>query len=260
MLNTVNAKSKLMSEIDYEEKNLVKTKKGTLPILLTCPHNGTKIPPGVLPRTGKNLPDGCSQSQFVTEPDENTFDITNGIAKTIFALTSQYPSIVIFNGLREYIDVNREKKCGCEVPEAEMYFDEYHSAIEQFIQEIKTNNTCKGLVLLFDIHGKDNNTSDISVGTRNEKTIRPMKKLNPGWAWDYKFGLIHNLIEKGYKIHPAAPCQKDDPAFRGGYTVKRHGGWQFEIAKSKRDPGTAQVNLIKDLASIIRIFYRHNCF
>lgn len=249
-----------MSEIVYEEKNLVKTLKGSLPILLTCPHNGTEIPPGVPPRNGRNLPEGCSQLQFITEPDEHTFDITDALANKIHILTTKYPYVVIFNGLRAHIDVNREKECGYEVPGAEMYFEEYHSAIDRFIQEIKTNNTCKGLVLLFDIHGKDDNTSDISIGTRNERTIRPMKKLNPGWAWDYKFGLIHKLIKKGYKVHPAAPCQKDDPNFRGGYTVKRHGGWQFEIAKSKRDPGTGQVNLINDVATIIKIFHRHNCF
>jgi hypothetical protein len=77
-----------------------------------------------------------------------------------------------------------------------MYFDAYHSAISQFAQEISSNNTCHGLVFLFDIHGKDNNTADISIGTLNESTIQPIVKFNPGWAWDYKFGLISLLIKK----------------------------------------------------------------
>jgi hypothetical protein len=64
-----------------------------------------------------------------------------------------------------------------------LYFDEYHSTISQFAEEIRTNDTCKGLVLLFDIHGKDNNASDISIGTRNKSTIQPMVRLNPGWGW-----------------------------------------------------------------------------
>jgi len=53
--------------------------------------------------------------------------------------------------------VNREKKCGCEVSQAEMFYDAYHSAIDHFIQEIHTTNKCgNGLVFLFDIHGKNN--------------------------------------------------------------------------------------------------------
>ena len=103
-----------MSEIVYEEKNLVKTLRGSLPILLTCPHNGTQIPSGVPPRNGRNLPEGCPQ--FVTEPDEHTFDITDRLAKEIHTRIHEYPYVVMFNGLRAHIDVNREKECGYEVP------------------------------------------------------------------------------------------------------------------------------------------------
>jgi N-formylglutamate amidohydrolase len=77
-----------MPEIDYEEKNLVKTKRGTLPILLTCPHNGSQIPPGVPPRNGSSLPEGCPQSQFKIKPDKHTSRITDRIAEEIFALTN----------------------------------------------------------------------------------------------------------------------------------------------------------------------------
>jgi hypothetical protein len=33
-----------------------------------------------------------------------------------------------------------------------------------------------------------------------------MVKFNPGWGWDYKFGLLELLIKRGYSITPAAPC------------------------------------------------------
>ena len=51
----------LMSEIEYEEKNLVKTKNGTLPVLLTYHHNSTKQPYVILERSDTNLPDGCAK-------------------------------------------------------------------------------------------------------------------------------------------------------------------------------------------------------
>ena len=123
--------------------------------------------------------------------------ITNGLAQQIRKLTNGDPYRVDFLGDRLCIDVNREKNCGCEVPQAEIYFEDYHSAISQFAQEIRTSNRCGNrLVFLFDIHGKGDNTTDISVGTRNESTIEPLVKFNPGWGWDYKFGLLELLIKK----------------------------------------------------------------
>ena len=59
-----------------------------------------------------------------------------------------------------------------------------------------------------------------------------MVKFNPGWGWDYKFGLLELLIKRGYSITPGTPCAEDDIRFPGGYTVRTHGGWQFEISFS----------------------------
>ena len=83
-----------MSEIEYEEKNLVKTKNGTLPVLLTYPHNGTKQPNGILERSDTNLPDGCAKPQFKIDPDEHTSQITDGVAKRIFVLANERSYIV----------------------------------------------------------------------------------------------------------------------------------------------------------------------
>jgi hypothetical protein len=87
----------ILSEIEYEEKNLVKTKNGTLPVLLTYPHNGTKEPNGILERSDTNLPNGCAKSQFKIDPDEHTSHITDGVAKRILVLTNEWPYIVKFN-------------------------------------------------------------------------------------------------------------------------------------------------------------------
>ena len=140
------------------------------------------------------------------------------------------------------------------MPQAEIHFEDYHSAISQFAQEIRTNNRCGNrLVFLFDIHGKGDNTTDISVGTRNESTIEPMVKFNPGWGWDYKFGLLELLIKRGYSITPGAPCAEDDIRFPGGYTVRRHGGWQFEISLSIRDSPSKRERLVKNLGNYFYI-------
>jgi N-formylglutamate amidohydrolase len=98
-----------MPEIEFIVKNLVSTKAGTLPILLTCPHDGTEHPVGVEERQCSKLPPDCSASQFNKDPDLFTSDITIGVAERIFAITNEWPYVVMFNSHRKYIDANREK-------------------------------------------------------------------------------------------------------------------------------------------------------
>jgi hypothetical protein len=113
-----------MSGTEFKVKNMVKTYKGSIPVLLTCGHGGTKQVHGVPPRNGSNIPDICKR-QFKTDSDLRTLAITNGLAQQLRKLTKEDPYRVEFLGDRLYIDVNREKKCGCEVPQAEMYFETY---------------------------------------------------------------------------------------------------------------------------------------
>ena len=91
-----------MPEIEFTVKNLVGTKAGTLPILLTCPHDGTEHPIGVDERQRSNLRPECPVSQFNKDPDLFTSDITIGVAERIFASTSEWPYVVMFNSHRKY--------------------------------------------------------------------------------------------------------------------------------------------------------------
>jgi hypothetical protein len=49
--------------VTYEEDHLVKRHRGTMPVILTCPHGGDQSPPGVKARTKEATPDEC---QFTT--------------------------------------------------------------------------------------------------------------------------------------------------------------------------------------------------
>ena len=57
-----------MSEIEFTVKNLVSTKAGTLPILLTCPHDGTEHPIGVDERQRSNLRPDCQYPSLTKIP------------------------------------------------------------------------------------------------------------------------------------------------------------------------------------------------
>jgi hypothetical protein len=53
-----------------------------------------------------------------------------------------------------------------------------------------------------------------------------MVKFNPGWGWDYKFGLISLLIKKGYTMSPGSPCQEDDGVL---WRIHCKGTWRMAI-------------------------------
>ena len=57
-----------MSELEFKGQNMVRTYKGTIPILLTCGHGGTKQVPGVPQRTGSDIAETCKR-QFETDTD-----------------------------------------------------------------------------------------------------------------------------------------------------------------------------------------------
>ena len=88
-----------MSEIEFKVQNMVRTHKGTIPILLTCGHGGTKEIPGVPPRNGSDISDICKR-QFETDTDLRTLPITNGLAQQIRKLTNGDPYTVEFLGDR----------------------------------------------------------------------------------------------------------------------------------------------------------------
>ena len=71
-------------------QNMVRTHKGTIPILLTYGHGGTKEIPGVPPRNGSDISDICKR-QFETDTDLRTLPVTNGLAQQIRKLTNGDP-------------------------------------------------------------------------------------------------------------------------------------------------------------------------
>ena len=96
-----------MGTITYEETNLVSRHRGTMPVILTCPHGGDKQPPGVPnPRTGAGLPSDC---RFETNTDRFTRTITRGVAQVLFDVFGEAPYVVIANFDRAFIDANRRQ-------------------------------------------------------------------------------------------------------------------------------------------------------
>jgi N-formylglutamate amidohydrolase len=207
-----------MRQIEYSKTCLVSRHGGTLPVLLTCPHGGDEVPPGVPERTRANSPRDCPP--FEDDRDLRTREVTTGIAQRLLELTGEAPSVVIAEYDREYIDANRSAECAFEpVPEsnARRFYDEYHNTIRQFIDNIRAENG--GLGLLFDIHGTggiDETPADLYLGTVKGETVERLLRADPR-AMERPRSLGGFLKAAGYTV-VAEACD-----LIGGHTVRTYG-------------------------------------
>ena len=116
-LPNVNSASK--AQLVYGTNNLVSSSRGTLPVILTSPHNGNQQPAGVNQRT-----DSAHCTNFTILPDSYTRIITVEVAQSIFNNLGKAPYVVIAEFGRKYIEANREPACAYESPNAGIYYNE----------------------------------------------------------------------------------------------------------------------------------------
>jgi N-formylglutamate amidohydrolase len=248
-----------MWTIEYQSNLLVGRHRGTLPVLLTSPHDGTKKPTGVPERNGQGVPEDCDVALL---GDTNTRAIATGVAQRLLDLFGEAPYVVFAEFRRRYIDANRPPECAYEVPDAKQHYDEYHGTIRSFVDEIRAENG--GLGLLFDIHGTDNTPEHIFLGTGRdaattpdrECTIARLLRVDPD-AMSRRRGLRSLLTAAGYAISPPRPGDRE--ILPGGFTVRTYGSshadgldaFQFEIASEVRSDPTRRADLIEHLAHAI---------
>lgn len=254
-----------MWQINYQVKNLVSSHRGTLPVILTCPHEGDSQPPGVPPRTGQGLPAGCN---FETDHDLKTRTITTGVAQRVLDICGEAPYVVMADFKRDYIDANRPNStrtpnCAYEVPAAKPFYDEYHRTIRSFITEIRAENG--GLGLLFDVHGTvgiPGALADVYLGTDDGKTIKRLLQVDPQ-AMGRRRSLHSLLTAASYAVLPTPPGLSVPSKLNGGHTVKTYGSShadgldaiQLEIDDRLRKDetgGTVRAQFIEHLAYAIR--------
>lgn len=234
-----------MWTITYSRARFVSRHQGTLPAILTCPHDGTEDP-GVPERTGSVA--GCPAISMPR--DLRTREISEGVAQLLLDLCGEAPYVVIADFHRKYIDANREPKCAFEDARAKEFYDEYHIAIRSFVSEIRAENG--GLGLLFDIHGTDNVPDTIFLGTGgNDNTVARLSTVDPR-AMSRRRSLPTSLAEAGYKIS----LQKEGDPLAGGFTARHYGSAhpdgvdaiQIEIGSRLRTDGLEREVLTEVLA------------
>jgi len=235
-----------MWSIPYSTSKFVNRHRGTLPVILTCPHDGNQDP-GVPERTGSAS--GCAP--FNKRRDLHTRQITEGVAQAVLDAAGEPPYVVIAEFHRRYIDANRSPDCAYEVPQAKPYYDEYHTTIRNFVREIRAENG--GLGLLFDIHGTDDAPSGIFLGTGDGSTIARLLQVDAQAMWRRR-SLRTFLEAAGYTVSPQKPNVPE--TLPGGFTVRTYGSSnadgvdaiQVEIGSRLRADGLEREVLTEVLA------------
>lgn len=259
-----------MSINTYSDTRLVKRHRGTMPIILTCPHDGTESPPNVRERTAAATPASC---QFNTGRDRETALITESVAQKILDLTGLSPYVVIARFHRRFIDANRSSDCAFIDSDARPFYNEFHDRISGFINQVLLQNSNQGF--LFDIHGftegVDDN-ADIALGTANGATLRPdfdrarifMQHGLHGLLGSVRRPTIPNPIVPvpvmfQYRVSPVDAAATEIGRLNGGFTVRNNPALnciQVEIANTIRNDVQKRNFLIEDLAFALINFVR----
>ena len=258
-----------MRKIIYDNAGdaLAKRHRGTMPIILTCSHGGTKRPAGLSERRPEDTPVTCTGGNaFATGRDNFTAEITEAVAQKIFDLTGLSPYVVIATFRRRYIDANRPPECAFTTPTAQPFYDEYHDHIIEFVTEILAQNQNRGF--LFDIHGTARDDFDLYLGTRNGATLvngitRADLFLQHGLQGLLTLaGTPHDIPLNRYNVSPPNAATNDFGPLSGGFTVEHYSATnqinciQIEIRDVIRDDEELRDRFKDDLALALINFVR----
>lgn len=260
-----------MQIVVYSESRLVKRNRGTVPILLTCPHDGSEAPAKVRERTASDTPARC---QFKTGRDSGAAAITEGIAQKILEITGLSPYVVIAKFHRKFIDANRNQDCAFIDPDALKFYDEYHKWINFYIRNLTEQNN--GLGFLFDVHGVgeiDGDPADVYFGTANGDTFLPSFDrdaffMNHGlhgylkWT-NQTIGGDNEIFS--WRVSPADSSTPETSEVNGGFTVRHYSSKincvQIELNSEMRLNTEKRRIAIEDLAfGMINFVRRHAPF
>ena len=248
---------------------LVVVERGTLPIILTAPHGGREVIPGVAPRDIKRAgmaEDSRKWGGAVTSVDGNTDVLALRMAAEIRRLTGQAPYLVVAKFHRKYIDANRPAELAFDSPAALPYYDLYHRSIREFIDEVLRTHSAG---LLIDVHGQNKDPGVLMRGTVNGKTVHKLVRRAGVSAITGPEGLFGRLEANGFKVFPANSeglrARSEDAGLNGGYTTRLYGSdnaggidsVQFEFGTVYRRKQTVEKSAVDAARAVVGFYERY---
>ncbi|WP_171182693.1 BPL-N domain-containing protein [Alienimonas chondri] len=207
-------------------EELIHFEAGDLPIILSAPHGGRALVPGVPERTGEAFQPGVGEDtgkyKFVTSRDTRVDQLALLVADGLEQRTGKRPSLVVARFSRKYIDANRPRGAGVEHPLALPAYDLYHQKLDDLIRRQQ------GRGLLLDIHGQSAEKDSVFRGTRSGVTAgapyQAGEEVESPGKRPIHLRLADAMKSNGFAMLP----EGDGPESRytGGWIVWDHGAQQ----------------------------------
>jgi N-formylglutamate amidohydrolase len=192
--------------------SLVARSSGTMPLLLTVPHDGDQLVGWVAART-----------KGATVRDVGTRDLAERTAERLGERLGKRPFLVVARFSRKVLDANRAEADAMESTEVLPAYRAYHDQIAAYIEEIRQK--FPGGALLVDVHGQSQEPDVIFRGTRNGLTTKKLLDRYGVEASQGERSILGVLASKGRRVNPALgqPSLREDARYAGGHTVFTYG-------------------------------------
>lgn len=246
------------ADAEINPADYITTRTGRIPIVISAPHGGDKLIPGVTERKDRG------QLYFETVRDLRTAELAERIAVHLARRLGGPPFVVIARFDRRHIDANRAPADaytppGNDGPKA--VYHAFHTALANASAEIERT---WGAGLLIDIHGQALLPDRIIRGTRNGQTVKHLLGRHGSPSIEGPNSLFGALAKLGYKIAPTgAVGDTVERHFTGGHIVDTHGSAeggridaiQVEVGSNYRNTERLE-QTARDIAAAIAVFAR----
>lgn len=203
IIATLLCASSLLSGETAPADRFIEFQRGTLPLILEVPHDGTMTWPELSPRR-----------RTTGGRDTNASVLALRIADRIETISGKRPTVIFLKLKREYLDANRSRTLAVDDERAGALYDEYYRRIATTIDDIVATAGCG---LMINIHcGGNLGGADCYFGTNGERTIKTFKSRHAAAVFNDAIGLPALMSAKGYRI----------PGFKG---LAPHRGWTGEV-------------------------------
>ena len=135
-----------------DASTLVVASKGTLPLLLTVPHDG-----------GDTIGWVPARSKGAVVRDVGTRELAERVAALLEQRLGKRPYVVIATFSRKYLDANRSDNEAMESEDVLPAYRAYHGRIAAYVAELKAR--CPAGALLLDVHGQSQDPDTTFRGT-----------------------------------------------------------------------------------------------
>jgi N-formylglutamate amidohydrolase len=229
---------------------LVISSEGSLPLLLTVPHDGDE-PIGSVP----------ARTAGATVRDLGTRPLAEKVASLLEQRLKARPRLVIARFSRKYLDANRAEQDAMQSVEALPTYLAYHAEVARHVAELRA--AFPQGALLLDIHGQSEDLNTTFRGTRAGLTVKALVQKHGLDAIQGEKSILGGLAAKGYNVNPGigSASPEEDRRYAGGHTVFLYGSQrpqgidaiQLEFGKNHRNSW----NLAEHFSEAIAAFLTH---